>query len=106
VTFTGEVIEWRWTGAVPVRGHDAGGSEDLKEAARGLIHWGRRCRSTSHRRHRVHHWALFPRDGRYLVPVKVAVQGTEAIGEARSSRWSCVLTPRAGNDEADGTAPA
>jgi hypothetical protein len=25
--------------------------------------------------------ALFPKDGRYLVPVKVAVQRTEAIGE-------------------------
>ena len=25
--------------------------------------------------------ALFPRDGRYLVPVKVAVQRAEAIGE-------------------------
>jgi hypothetical protein len=29
-----------WVGAIPVRGHDAGGSEDLKEAARGLVYWG------------------------------------------------------------------
>ena len=49
-------------------------------AARGLIYWGQVP---------VHvtiggtgfTTALFPRDGRYLVPVKVAVQRTQAIGE-------------------------
>jgi hypothetical protein len=55
-------------------------SEDLKEAARGLIYWGQVP---------VHVTiggtgftiALFPGDGRYLVPVKVAVRRAEAIGE-------------------------
>jgi hypothetical protein len=42
--------------------------------------------------------ALFPRDGRYLVPVKVAVQRAEAIGRARSLRSSWLSTPRTGND--------
>ena len=78
--FTGEVIEWR--GPVPYLfvAMTPEGSEDLKEAARGLIYWGQVP---------VHvtiggtefTTALFPRDGRYLVPVKVAVQRTEAIGE-------------------------
>jgi len=55
-------------------------SEDLKEEARGLIYWGQVP---------VHvtiggtefTTALFPKDGRYLVPVKVAVQRAEEIGE-------------------------
>jgi len=55
-------------------------SEDLKEVARGLIYWGQvpvhvtigDTRFTT---------ALFPRNGRYLVPVKVAVQRAEAIEE-------------------------
>ena len=72
-------------------------SEDLKEAGRGLIYWGQV---------RVHGTigdtefttALFPRDGRYLVPVKVAVQRAEAIGEGaeQSLQSSCVSTPHAG----------
>ena len=45
--------------------------------------------------------ALFPRDGRYLAS---ASEGGGAAGggdrvRARSSRWSCVSAPRAGNDE-------
>jgi hypothetical protein len=43
--------------------------------------------------------ALFPKDGRYLVPVKVAVQRAEAIGRARLSRSFCVSASRAGSDE-------
>jgi hypothetical protein len=55
-------------------------SEDLKEEARGLIYWGKVP---------VHvtigdtefTTALCPRDGRYLVPVKAAVQRVETIEE-------------------------
>ncbi len=72
-TFTGEVIEWR--GPAPYLFVAM-----TPEAARGLIYWGQVP---------VHvtigdtefTTALFPRDGRYLVPVKVAVQRAEAIGE-------------------------
>ena len=68
------------TGAVPVRGHDAGGSEDLKEAASGLTYWGQApVRVTIGGTEFT--TALFPKDGRYLVPVKAAVQRAEAIGE-------------------------
>jgi Domain of unknown function (DUF1905) len=77
-TFTGEVIEWRGPAPylfVAMRPEE---SQDLKEAARGLTYWGQVP---------VHvtigdtefTTALFPKDGRYLVPVKVAVQRAEAI---------------------------
>ena len=80
MNFTGEVIEWRGPAPylfVAVRPQD---SEDLKEEAHGLIYWGQvplhvtigDSEFTS---------ALFRRDGRCLVPVKVAVQRAEGIGE-------------------------
>jgi uncharacterized protein DUF1905 len=79
-TFTGEVIEWRGPAPYLFVAMTAEESEDVKEAARGLIYWGQVP---------VHvtiggtefTTALFPRDGCYLVPVKVAVQRAEAIGE-------------------------
>lgn len=78
--FTGEVISWRGPAPylfVPMTPDD---SDDLKEAARGLIYWGQvpvivtigGTQFTT---------ALFPRDGRYLVPVRAAVQQAEQIGE-------------------------
>ncbi len=79
-SFTGEVTEWRGPAPYLFVAMTPEESEDLKEAARGLIYWGQVP---------VHvtiggtefSTALFPRDGRYLVPVKVAVQRAEAIGE-------------------------
>ena len=79
-TFTGEVIEWRGPAPYLFVAMTPEDSEDLKEAASGLIYWGQVP---------VHvtiggtefTTALFPRDGRYLVPVKLAVQRAEAIGE-------------------------
>lgn len=78
--FTGEVIEWRGPAPYLFVAMSPEESEDLKEAARGLIYWGQvpvrvRIGGTEFTT------ALFPRDGRYLVPVKVAVQQAEAIGE-------------------------
>jgi Domain of unknown function (DUF1905) len=78
--FTGEVIEWRGPAPYLFVAMTAEDSADLKEEARGLTYWGQvpvrviigGTEFTT---------ALFPRDGRYLVPVKVAVQRAEAIGE-------------------------
>jgi hypothetical protein len=79
-TFTGEVIEWRGPAPylfVPMTTED---SADLKEEARGLVYWGQvPVRVTIGDTEFT--TALFPKDGRYLVPVKVAVQRAEAIGE-------------------------
>ncbi len=79
-TFTGEVIEWRGPAPYLFVAMSPEDSEDLKEEARGLISRGQVP---------VHvtiggsefTTALFPRAGRYLVPVKTAVQRAEAIGE-------------------------
>jgi Domain of unknown function (DUF1905) len=79
-TFTGEVIEWR--GPVPYLfvAMTPEESDDLKEAARGLTYWGQvPVRVTIGGTEFT--TALFPRDGRYLVPVKAAVQQAEAIAE-------------------------
>ncbi|GAA1158294.1 DUF1905 domain-containing protein [Ornithinicoccus hortensis] len=77
-TVTGPVIEWRgpapfWFLDVPVED-----SEDLKEAARGLEYWGQvavevRIGSTTFST------ALFPKDGRYLLPLRVAVRRAAGI---------------------------
>jgi hypothetical protein len=79
-TFTGEVIEWRGPAPYLFVAMTPEDSEDLKEAARSLIYWGQvpvhvTIGGTTFTT------ALFPRDGRYLVPVKVAAQRAEAIGE-------------------------
>jgi len=78
-TFTGEVMEWRGPAPYLFVAMAPEDSEDLKEEARGLIYWGQvpvtvRIGGTEFTT------ALFPKDGRYLVPVKVAVQRAEAIG--------------------------
>jgi Domain of unknown function (DUF1905) len=78
-TFTGEVIEWRGPAPYLFVAMTPEDSEDLREAARGLIYWGQvpvkvAIGDTEFST------ALFPKDGRYLVPVKVAVQRAEAIG--------------------------
>jgi hypothetical protein len=78
--FEGEVIEWRGPAPylfVPMSPED---SEDLKEAARALVYWGQvpvfvRIGGTDFET------ALFPKDGRYLVPLKVAVRRAERIDE-------------------------
>jgi len=79
-TFTGEVIEWRGPAPYLFVAMTPADSEDLKEQARGLIYWGQvpvqvtigGSEFTT---------ALFPRDGRYLVPVKAAVRRAEEIEE-------------------------
>jgi hypothetical protein len=79
-TFTGEVIEWRGPAPYLFVAMTTEDSEDVKEEARGLIYWGQvPVRVTIGGSEFT--TALFPRDGRYLVPVKVAVQRAEAIGQ-------------------------
>lgn len=77
-TFTGEVIEWRgpapfWFLAMPVEV-----SEDLKEEAKGLEYWGQVAVEAEIGATRFR-TALFPKDGRYLLPLKVAVRKAAGI---------------------------
>ena len=79
-TFTGEVIEWRGPAPYLFVAMTPEDSEDLRDEARGLIYWGQvpvhvtigDTQFTT---------ALFPKDGRYMVPVRIAVQRAEAIAE-------------------------
>lgn len=74
----GPVVEWRGPApfyflALPVED-----SEDLKVAAKGMEYWGQvpvvaRIGGTDFTT------ALFPKDGRYLLPLKDAVRRAEGI---------------------------
>jgi hypothetical protein len=88
--FDGEVIEWRGPAPYYFVAMSASDSADLKEAARSLIYWGQVP---------VHvvigdtefTTALFPKDGRYLLPLKDAVRNAEGISEG--DVVSVALTP-------------
>jgi hypothetical protein len=78
--FDGEVIEWRGPAPYLFVVMPEADSADLKAEARSLIYWGQVpvhvvIGDTEFRT------ALFPRDGRYLIPLKVAVQEAEGINE-------------------------
>lgn len=78
--FDGEIIEWRGPAPFFFVAMSESDSAELKEEARALIYWGQVP---------VHvviggtefKTALFPREGRYLVPLKDAVRKAEGIGE-------------------------
>jgi hypothetical protein len=71
--FEGPVVEWRGPAPYYFLRVPEEESEDIKAAARGIEYWGQvpvmvrtgRVEFTT---------ALFPRDGRYLVPLKDAVR--------------------------------
>lgn len=78
--FEGEVVEWRGPAPYLFVAMPPDDSADLKEAARAVAYWGQvpvfaRIGETDFET------ALFPKDGRYLVPLKVAVRRAERIDE-------------------------
>jgi hypothetical protein len=78
--FDGEIIEWRGPAPYFFVVMPESDSAELKREARSLIYWGQVP---------VHvvigdtefSTALFPKDGRYLIPLKVVVRKSEGIGE-------------------------
>ena len=78
--FNGEVIEWRGPAPYFFVVMSESDSAELKDEARSLIYWGQVP---------VHvviggtefSTALFPKDGRYLVPLRAAVRKAEDIDE-------------------------
>lgn len=92
-TCSGPVIEWRgpapfWFLAIPEEE-----SEDIKEAARGLEYWGQvavevRIGDTDFST------ALFPKDGRYLLPLRVAIRREAGIEPGEVITASLRLAPR------------
>ena len=78
--FDGEVVEWRGPAPYFFVAMPASDSAELKEQARSLIYWGQLpvrvvIGDTEFGT------ALFPKDGRYLVPLKAAVRRAEGIDE-------------------------
>lgn len=78
--FDGEIIEWRGPAPYFFVAMPESDSAQLREEARSLIYWGQVpvhvvIGGTEFRT------ALFPSEGRYLVPVKAAVRQAEDLGE-------------------------
>ena len=78
--FDGEVIEWRGPAPYFFVVMPKSDSAELKDEARSLIYWGQIpvrvvIGNTEFST------ALFPKDGRYLVPLKDAVRKAEGIDE-------------------------
>ncbi|HUR50870.1 MAG TPA: DUF1905 domain-containing protein [Mycobacteriales bacterium] len=76
----GEVVEWRGPAPYFFVAMSESESAELKEQARSLIYWGQVpvqvvIGATEFST------ALFPKDGRYLVPLKDAVRKAEGVGE-------------------------
>jgi hypothetical protein len=78
--FEGKVIEWRGPAPYFFVVMPESASDELKEAARSLIYWGQVpvlvvIGDTEFST------ALFPKNGRYLVPLRSAVREAEGIDE-------------------------
>lgn len=91
--FRGAVLEWRGPAPFHFLEVPVETSDDIKEAARGQEYWGQvavdvRIGATDFRT------ALFPKDGRYLVPLKVAVRRAEGIEIGQQVSASLDLAPR------------
>ncbi|MEP7736187.1 DUF1905 domain-containing protein [Nocardioides sp. 31GB23] len=87
----GPVVEWRGPAPFYFVQVSAEDSEDLKEAAKGVEYWGQvpvlaRLGDVEFRT------ALFPKGGRYLVPLKVAVRRAAGVehGEVVTVRLDVV----------------
>lgn len=96
VTFTAAIIHWRGPAPFLFATMPADESQALKAAAVYLSYgWGMipvraQLGATT--------WetSLFPKDGRYLVPIKVLVQKNEAVGEGDTVTITLTLAPRTG----------
>jgi hypothetical protein len=76
--FDGPVIEWRGPAPFYFVAVPADESDDIKFAAKGLEYWGQvpvvvRIDDTEFTT------ALFPKDGRYLIPIKDKVRRAEGL---------------------------
>ncbi|MGL5827277.1 MAG: DUF1905 domain-containing protein [Nocardioides sp.] len=82
--FTGPVIEWRGPAPFYFLAVPPDDSGDIKFAAKGLEYWGQVPVAV-----RIglidFTTAMFPKDGRYLIPLKAAVRASAglAVGQVR-----------------------
>jgi len=78
--FNGEVVEWRGPPPYYFVAMSESDSAELKEEARSLIYWGQVpvlvvIGGTEFST------AVFPKDGRYLIPLRAAVRKAERLNE-------------------------
>lgn len=79
-TFCGDVVEWRGPAPYLFVAVPEDVSDEVQEDARDLVYWGQvpveaRIGGTAFTT------ALFPKDGHYLLPLKVVVQRAEDVVE-------------------------
>ncbi|GAA1188575.1 hypothetical protein GCM10009674_30060 [Nesterenkonia xinjiangensis] len=86
-SFVTELIEWRGPAPFVFAPMPEEMSAELKEAARGLMYWGQ-VPVTAIIGATEFDTAVWPRDGRFLVPIKAVVQRAERVdvGDAVSVR--------------------
>ncbi|MDZ5078785.1 DUF1905 domain-containing protein [Nesterenkonia sp. HG001] len=86
-SFVTELIEWRGPAPFVFAPMPEEMSAELKEAARGLMYWGQ-VPVTAIIGATEFDTAAWPRDGRFLVPIKAVVQRAERVdvGDAVSVR--------------------
>jgi hypothetical protein len=82
-TFAGEIFEWRGPAPYFFVAMSEDDSAELKEAARSLIYWGQVPVEVVIGE-TVFRTALFPKEGRYVVPLKDAVRQAEDLDEGDS----------------------
>jgi hypothetical protein len=73
VAFVGEVIEWRGPAPYVYLEVPVPQSDDIKDAARGMEYWGQVAVEPTVR-DVTWRTALFPKDGRYLLPLRADVR--------------------------------
>jgi hypothetical protein len=78
--FEGPVIEWRGPAPFYFVAIPEEESADIKFAARGIEYWGQ-VPVTARIKNIEFSTALFPKDGRYLLPLKDAVRRSARIAE-------------------------
>ncbi|MCD1267633.1 DUF1905 domain-containing protein [Microbacterium sp. MEC084] len=76
--FEAELISWRGPAPFVFAPLPVDVSEDIKQAARGLIYWGE-VPVIATIGDTEFDTAMWPKDGRFLLPIKVAVQRAERI---------------------------
>lgn len=78
--FEGRVVEWRGPAPFYFVAIPKEESADIKLAAKGIEYWGQ-VPVTARIRNTQFSTALFPKDGRYLLPLKAAVRKSARIVE-------------------------
>ncbi len=76
--FSGRVFEWRGPAPYVYVAMPEEDADDLKEAARGQEYWGQ-VAVTATIGDTTFETAVFPKNGTYLLPLKLAVQKAEQI---------------------------